>query len=217
MCSIVTGFATLSQPSTNSYDCLQQSQTWLSISDFFFFFLISLLFSFHLLLLFSPLASVSVSNLHSCLTFTSCRCACMLAKSQRRWIPKGRDCFSCSLSSPGAKFTNLKSFIFACVVKKCFRCFLSAAVIPFGYIFFIILLGNILLFSWGSAYFFTRDLRTNQKCILLCNYCVNLSFCWSRFYTLIEKKHLSLELKINNLSLFTWLMYKNIKIPPIGL
>lgn len=113
-----------------------ESQTWLSISDLLFF-LLSLLFSFHLLLLFSLLASVSVSNLHSCLTFTSCRCACMLAKSQRRWIPKGRDCFSCSLLSPGAKFTNLKSFISACVVtKKCFRCFLSAAAIIFGYIFY---------------------------------------------------------------------------------
>lgn len=136
MCSIVTGFATLSQPSTNSYDCLQQRVRLDSVFLFFFFILLLSLLFFHLLHLFSPLAFVSVSNLHSCLTFTSCRCACMLAKSQRRWIPKGRDRFSCSLSSPGAKFTNLKSFIFACVVKKCFRCFLSAAVILFGYIFF---------------------------------------------------------------------------------
>lgn len=139
MCSIVTGFATLCQPSTNSYDCLQHRV--------FVLFLSSLLFSFYLLLLFSLLAFVSVSNLHSCLGFTNCRRACVSAKSQRRWIPKGRDFFSCSLSSPGAKFRNLKSFIFACVVKKCFRCFLSAAAILSGCIVFIILLGKILLFS----------------------------------------------------------------------
>lgn len=145
MCSIVIGFATLCQPLINSnYYCSPQKAR----SDLQYF---SCFASYLCIFCLFVFAFISVNHLHICLRFTRRRYACISARSQRRWIPKGCDHVSCSSSSPGAKFKNSQSFIFCLSWENASEALQVQVQFSVSYIFIILpFAGNVFLFCFFS-------------------------------------------------------------------
>lgn len=142
MCSIVTGFATLCQPSVKQYCSLLKATFDLTVFRFIPFF-----------------ASISVNHLHTCLRFTTC----ISARSQRLRIAKRNEkngSICSSLSSPWGQIDRFNRALFLLVqgnpVLEPLKCKCNSL--------FAIFLCNLLGMLCRS-FFFTQGLRTNLKCI----------------------------------------------------